>query len=144
MQTTKEIALGQLFSAAHLDMINLEQPSEPIAINRGGTSTIEKGIISIFSLCLILVIAMISRGSDILLMCLDFAELSLASIQQIASMQHHNLVTDTNPSDETKEHTRRHKKMKKVINIPQVTLWRLRFSLVYSFLLFSVLFLSMF
>ncbi|KAG0604949.1 hypothetical protein M758_9G021400 [Ceratodon purpureus] len=82
LQVTKDIALGQLLSTAYLDMINLEQASEPTGINRGDTSTIEK-------------------------------ELSLASIQQIAMLQHHNSVTDTNPNDEAKEHTRRHKKMKK-------------------------------
>jgi hypothetical protein len=67
LQMTKDIALGQLLSAAHLDMINLEQTPEPIGINRGDTSTIEKGILSIFSLRLILVFATISHGSDVLM-----------------------------------------------------------------------------
>ena len=67
LQTTKEIALGQLLSAAQLDISNLEQPPEPIGINRGDTSTIEKGIISIFSVRLVFVFATISHVPDVLM-----------------------------------------------------------------------------
>jgi hypothetical protein len=68
LQTTKDIAVAQLLSAAHVEMGNLEQLPELTGRTR---------------------------------------ELPLASIQQV----YHNPMIVT--SDETKEHTRRHKKMKK-------------------------------
>lgn len=75
LQTTKDIAVAQLLSAAHVEMNNLEQLPEPMNRTR---------------------------------------ELPLASIQQMPNLQHHIQMIASNPAgDETKEHTRRHKKMKK-------------------------------
>lgn len=114
LQTTKDIAVAQLLSAAHVEMNNLEQLPEPMSKTRGDNSEAVKDVPKWLLPSSDLNFRSTVHGSDStdLFLCV---ELPLASIQQMPNLQHHIQMIATNPAgDETKEHTRRHKKMKKV------------------------------
>lgn len=47
LQTTKDIVVAQLLSAAHVEMNNLEQLPEPTSRNRGDTTVAAKDVVKL-------------------------------------------------------------------------------------------------